>query len=189
MRANFLLKKNLVSFLTDELVGKYHKALQDTIDYLIERNSNKHKKSSIGFKYNGQCYPHSTIKEQQTSTFALMELRSHPSMLDLHSDLHSEMQQLIVNKRNENMERSRCEGFLNYCISLCKTSTELKLTMEHVGLAKECKLYEEAAGQLYDNKDAIKELTTQQIALLNSRMKNFREFLDKIMVMRDLLGV
>ena len=39
------------------------------------------------------------------------------------------------------------------------------------------------------NKDAIKELTTQQIALLNSRMKNFQEFLDKIMVMRDLLGV
>lgn len=186
MRANFMIKRSLVDVITYSLVGKYSKDKDLLIDALIEENSKLYQRNLIGFKYKGTAYVHSTVKEKLKTAFSLLKIRDDPAITELHVDLIIRMDAIVKANQNAKIDQMRCEAFLNYCVSLCKTTSELSLVFAHVNLKDE---FDKAGVASFDSSDGIREITQQQKMLLNARMDSFKEFLDKLMVLRDLLGV
>jgi hypothetical protein len=190
MKANYIIKKTILTFMVDTLVGKYHQSFQESIDALIQENVDKTSDSAIGFMFNNSCYIHSEIKKENLTAFAILNLRSDPRVKPLHPDLFDKMHELLKLNGDSNIEKARCTSFINYCLSHAETTTEVKLIFNYVGLKKEIEaLEEQSQPPLFDAKDNVTELSDYVKAKLDARMGIFQEFLDRIMVMRDLLGL
>lgn len=191
MKANYIIKKTILTFMVDALVGKYHQSFQESIDALIQENVDKTGESAIGFMFNNSCYVHSKIKNENLTAFAILNLRSDPRVKPLHTDLFDKMHELLKLNGDSNIEKARCTSFINYCLSHAETTTEIKLIFNYVSLKKEIEAFEEQklSNPLFDPKDGAIELSDYVKAKLDARISVFQEFLDRIMVMRDLLGL
>lgn len=189
MRASYVTKMKVIQFMLDTLVGRFHTAFQQVVDEVLEENIKLQNKSAIGFKYNGTVHIHSSVKEQFKTAFALMELRQHPKIYALHPSLHEKMEVTAKTQINQGIELARCKSFVSFCLSLAPTTTHIKLIFTYVGLEKEIKQYIELHGELFDKNDGVTELDPLTQSKLNIRMGDFQHFLDKLNVLKGILGL
>lgn len=190
MKLNYILKVQIRDYMVDTLVGRYHQTFTDIIDKLVEENVNLLNKGAIGFRYNGSVYIHSNVKNQFKTAQALLDLRKHPKVFNLHPDLTDTMSESFKLELNKKMEEARCKSFIDFCLSLCECTTEVLHVFEYVGLKQEIfEFQEETSNNLHDVKDAYISISPNKELKLKTRMAAFQQFLDKLMVLRNILGI
>lgn len=189
MKATYIVKMEVTQFMLDNLVGRFHTAFQQVVDEVLEENIKLQNKSAIGFKYNGTVHIHSSVKEQFKTAFALMELRQHPKIFALHPSLHEKMEATTKTQINQGIELARCKSFVSFCLSLAPTTTHIKLIFTYVELEREITQYAEIHGELFDAKDEVTELDSLTQSKLKIRMNDFQHFLDKLNVLKGILGL